>query len=162
MNCKIRKHMRCTLKETFFCDENGSYVSVEQITNPTYEPWIRCTVGLEDENLEEKRTGITWATFYYHVKTNRLFREHRLRLGPFWDRLKSNKLIWKKLIGEILEQEPKVYDKWLERRTFLDTGYVYTPYIPLLKTPSVLESNEFSIKSLISTRYTTKLINPSS
>ena len=47
----------------------------------------------------------------------------------------------------------------LKGASFLDTGYVYAPYIPLQVTPTFLDPNDFSFKKGLRTRYAKRLIN---
>lgn len=43
--------------------------------------------------------------------------------------------------------------------TFLDTGYVYAPYIPFQLTPTIPDPNDFTPRKGIMTRYATKVVN---
>lgn len=43
--------------------------------------------------------------------------------------------------------------------TFLDTGYVYAPYIPFQLTPVVLDPDDFTPRKGIMTRYAKKVVN---
>ncbi len=42
--------------------------------------------------------------------------------------------------------------------TFMDTGYIYAPYIPLVQTPTVLDPNSFTPSRGLMTRYGKKLV----
>ena len=42
--------------------------------------------------------------------------------------------------------------------SYMDSGYFYAPYIPLLSTPTVLDPNSFTPNKGIMTRYGKKLI----
>lgn len=44
-------------------------------------------------------------------------------------------------------------------KTFMDTGYVYAPYIPFQLTPVVLDPGDFTPRKGIMTRYATKVVN---
>ena len=48
----------------------------------------------------------------------------------------------------------------LKGQSFLDTGYVYAPYIPLQVTPTLFDPGDQSFRKGLRTRYATKLINP--
>ena len=43
--------------------------------------------------------------------------------------------------------------------SFMDTGYVYAPYIPFQLTPVVLDPNDFTPRKGIMTRYAKKVVN---
>jgi hypothetical protein len=43
--------------------------------------------------------------------------------------------------------------------SLLDTGYVYAPYVPLQLTPTLTDTNNFTLVKGISTRYAKKLLN---
>lgn len=44
--------------------------------------------------------------------------------------------------------------------SFLETGYVYAPYVPLLITPTVYEPENFTPRKAVMTRYATQMIKP--
>jgi len=44
-------------------------------------------------------------------------------------------------------------------KTFMDTGYVYAPYIPFQLTPVVLDPDDFTPRKGIMTRYAKKVVN---
>lgn len=44
--------------------------------------------------------------------------------------------------------------------SFLETGYVYAPYVPLLITPTVFEPENFTPRKAVMTRYATQMIKP--
>lgn len=43
---------------------------------------------------------------------------------------------------------------------FLETGAVYSPYIPLIMTPLVYDPNNFTPRRGIMTRYAKKVVRP--
>lgn len=45
-------------------------------------------------------------------------------------------------------------------QNFIDTGYVWAPYAPLLITPTISELNDFTPRQIVLTRYTDKEVNP--
>jgi hypothetical protein len=47
----------------------------------------------------------------------------------------------------------------LKGASFLDTGYVYAPYIPLQVTPTFLDPSDFSFRKGLRTRYAKRLMN---
>jgi hypothetical protein len=44
--------------------------------------------------------------------------------------------------------------------SFLETGYVYAPYVPLLITPTIFEPNDFTPRKAVMTRYATQMVRP--
>ena len=44
-------------------------------------------------------------------------------------------------------------------KTFMDTGYVYAPYIPFQLTPTILDPDDFTPRKGIMTRYARKVVN---
>lgn len=44
--------------------------------------------------------------------------------------------------------------------TFLETGYVYAPYVPLLVTPTIFEPENFTPRKAVMTRYATQMVRP--
>ena len=44
--------------------------------------------------------------------------------------------------------------------TFLDTGYVFAPYIPLQVTPTFMDPNNFELRKALRTRYGRRLVRP--
>lgn len=44
--------------------------------------------------------------------------------------------------------------------SFLETGAVYAPYIPLIQTPLVYDPNDFTPRKGIMTRYSKKMLRP--
>lgn len=43
---------------------------------------------------------------------------------------------------------------------FLESGYVYAPYVPLQVTPTILDPNDFTPRKGVSTRYAKKMVRP--
>jgi hypothetical protein len=43
---------------------------------------------------------------------------------------------------------------------FLETGAVYSPYIPLIMTPLVYDPNNFTPRKGVMTRYAKKMVRP--
>jgi hypothetical protein len=48
----------------------------------------------------------------------------------------------------------------LKGPSFLDSGFVYAPYVPLQMTPTFLDPSDFSYKKGMRTRYAKKLVRP--
>jgi hypothetical protein len=44
--------------------------------------------------------------------------------------------------------------------SFLETGYVYAPYVPLLITPTIFEPNDFTPRKAVMTRYAAQMVRP--
>jgi hypothetical protein len=44
--------------------------------------------------------------------------------------------------------------------SFLETGYVYAPYVPLLITPTIFEPNDFTPRKAVMTRYASQMVRP--
>jgi len=44
--------------------------------------------------------------------------------------------------------------------SFLETGYVYAPYVPLITTPTIFEPDDFTPRKGIMTRYGKKMVRP--
>jgi hypothetical protein len=45
-------------------------------------------------------------------------------------------------------------------RTFLEAGYIYAPYIPMIVEPTIMENpNDFQPTSGVMTRYATTVVN---
>ncbi|HPM21454.1 MAG TPA: hypothetical protein PLY35_09435 [Thermotogota bacterium] len=43
--------------------------------------------------------------------------------------------------------------------SFLETGAVYAPYVPMIMSPTIYDANNFTPRKMVSTRYAKKLIN---
>jgi hypothetical protein len=48
----------------------------------------------------------------------------------------------------------------LKGRNFLDSGFVYSPYVPLQVTPTFMDPDDFTFRKGIRTRYATKMLRP--
>lgn len=44
--------------------------------------------------------------------------------------------------------------------SFLETGYVYAPYVPLVVTPTIFEPNDFTPRKGVMTRYAKQVVRP--
>jgi len=44
--------------------------------------------------------------------------------------------------------------------SFLETGYVYSPYVPLLITPTIYDPENFTPRKAVMTRYATQMVRP--
>lgn len=44
--------------------------------------------------------------------------------------------------------------------SFLETGYVYAPYVPLLITPTIYEPNDMTPRKAVMTRYANQMVRP--
>ncbi|MEK6879962.1 MAG: hypothetical protein AABY22_10160, partial [Nanoarchaeota archaeon] len=42
--------------------------------------------------------------------------------------------------------------------SFLETGYVYAPYVPLIVTPTLYEPNDFTPRKGVMTRYAKRMV----
>jgi len=60
--------------------------------------------------------------------------------------------------------ETIIYDvqniKIYKGQNFIDTGYVWAPYIPLLITPTISELNDLTPRQILLTRYADEEVNP--
>lgn len=48
----------------------------------------------------------------------------------------------------------------LKGRNFLDSGFVYSPYVPLQVTPTFMDPDDFTFRKGIRTRYATRMLRP--
>ena len=44
--------------------------------------------------------------------------------------------------------------------SFLESGYVYAPYVPLQTTPTIFHADDFTPRKAVMTRYGKKLVRP--
>ena len=44
--------------------------------------------------------------------------------------------------------------------SFLESGYVYAPYVPLQVTPTIFSAEDFTPRKAVMTRYGKKMVRP--
>ena len=105
--------------------------------------------------LEERRGGYeflcqpsTGTTYYRKLNAD------GGRSEVEFSRLKSGSKIHKTLTERIGRIEAKI------RKSALGVGYINAPYIPMLKTPTLLDPHSFTPNKGILARYGKKLISP--
>ena len=57
-------------------------------------------------------------------------------------------------------KEPKYTPTLIRGRTFLEAGYIYAPYIPMISEPTSVD-NGFTPSRSLESRYATKVVNNS-
>lgn len=152
----------------YYCDKRKKHVwkwaTLDEVSNPNYDPWIYVTADKiwndNDPNyLTESRGGYeflcqpTTGVVYY-----RRIISKDLNMEAGFSKLKQGRKIHKTLIERIKGIEVGIYKR--KNGSALSTGYFYAPYIPLLKTPTVLDPNSFTPNKSILGRYSKKLISP--
>jgi len=92
-----------------------------------------------EQNIQTTTYGPNTAD-YGIARVGTLLRKWAVYLDPFMDETKV-------LVG-------------LNGRSFLDSGFVYSPYVPLQMTPTFLDPNDLTNRKGIWTRYATKMLRP--
>ena len=127
----------------YYCDEKGNSVTVAQMAQPDYVPWIIIQATKEVPNVNQ-------SVFHMNAKYSFLYNPDNgkilfKRLGYYNDKtfhkIKPGRKVYQKVISKIEEAEIQVYPRKIRGRkgtSSLSAGFFYAPYVPVMTTPKTL------------------------
>jgi hypothetical protein len=131
----------------------------EHLADPEHIPWLYMKANKIWDSSEDAVPDDGY-DFLYQPTTGKVY-YRRFRASGEFSILKQNRKAYKSLIKELDKVEPKLkkLSGFIGNST-LSSGFFYAPYVPLLKTPTVLEPNVFIPNKRIMARYGKKLVSP--
>jgi hypothetical protein len=153
-----RELARLQLKSAWWCTPTGKTITMEELANPDYVPWILYrAVSPPKGGLDPwSSLGVyKWFNLMYEPLTGDLYWSIVGELGKSypWHRAKPTKKIYKILMGKIEQIQVTIYSRSIDikanlmgfkGKSTLSSGFVYAPYVPQFKSPKV-DLSQFSV-----------------
>jgi hypothetical protein len=139
-----------------------------QMADPNYDPWLYLTARKNKPAPAYNTTGAPARSspqdgydFLYQPSTGQVYYRRFNSNGEFAI-LKQNRKAYKSAVKNLEKAEPKLkkITSGFMGTNILSSGYIYAPYVPMVKTPSTIDPNSFTPSKRLLSKYSKKLINP--
>lgn len=137
-----------------FCDEDGKFVSIEKLSEPSFKPWIRYAASMADDDDTLYLYWLIYQPLNAKLFLIRLGKKNEQRrhikcdtqlykfLTAKLDRIHPQVALWTGSQGSAGSNSPTM---GYQGTNILSTGYIFAPYIPIYHSPKI-PAGTFNIK----------------